>query len=70
MNMTQQVMDGKGYVTARNIREGHSGGRSRPSDIPLRFLIHFMGDLHQPLHLSGRDRGGNQGASKEVMQTG
>lgn len=30
-----------------------------PSDIPLRFLIHFMGDLHQPLHLTGRDRGGN-----------
>ena len=25
----------------------------------LKFLIHFMGDLHQPLHLTGRDRGGN-----------
>jgi len=30
-------------------------------DIPLRFLIHFMGDLHQPLHLAGRDKGGNAG---------
>jgi len=25
----------------------------------LKFLIHFVGDMHQPLHLSGRDRGGN-----------
>jgi hypothetical protein len=29
----------------------------------LRFLIHFMGDLHQPLHLADNgDRGGNQRA--------
>ncbi|OQW46851.1 MAG: hypothetical protein A4S09_02790 [Proteobacteria bacterium SG_bin7] len=27
----------------------------------LKFFIHFMGDLHQPLHVSrGSDRGGNQ----------
>ncbi len=25
----------------------------------LKFLIHFLGDMHQPLHLSGRDVGGN-----------
>ncbi|KAH9989205.1 S1/P1 nuclease-domain-containing protein [Russula vinacea] len=25
----------------------------------LKFLVHFIGDMHQPLHLSGRDRGGN-----------
>lgn len=25
----------------------------------LKFLIHFFGDLHMPLHLTGRDRGGN-----------
>ncbi|KAI8055073.1 S1/P1 nuclease [Syncephalis plumigaleata] len=25
----------------------------------LRFLIHFLGDLGQPLHASGKDRGGN-----------
>jgi hypothetical protein len=25
----------------------------------LKFLVHFMGDLHMPLHLAGRDRGGN-----------
>lgn len=25
----------------------------------LRFLVHFVGDVHQPLHVSGRQRGGN-----------
>lgn len=25
----------------------------------LKFLIHFVGDMHQPLHLTGRDRGAN-----------
>jgi hypothetical protein len=33
----------------------------------LKFLVHFMGDLHQPLHLTGRDRGGN---SDQVMWDG
>ncbi|KAG8899888.1 hypothetical protein FRB99_006390, partial [Tulasnella sp. 403] len=28
-------------------------------DHALRFLIHYIGDLHQPLHLTGRERGGN-----------
>jgi hypothetical protein len=25
----------------------------------LKFLVHYIGDIHQPLHLSGRERGGN-----------
>ncbi|KAF9445688.1 phospholipase C/P1 nuclease [Macrolepiota fuliginosa MF-IS2] len=25
----------------------------------LKFIVHFLGDLHMPLHLTGRDRGGN-----------
>lgn len=25
----------------------------------LKFLVHFLGDMHQPLHLTGRERGGN-----------
>ncbi|TEB29753.1 phospholipase C/P1 nuclease [Coprinellus micaceus] len=25
----------------------------------FKFLVHFVGDMHQPLHLTGRDRGGN-----------
>ncbi|KAJ1300128.1 hypothetical protein OPQ81_011881 [Rhizoctonia solani] len=27
-------------------------------DIALRFLTHFLGDIHQPLHMTGRDVGG------------
>ncbi|KAH9038497.1 phospholipase C/P1 nuclease [Lactarius pseudohatsudake] len=42
--------------------------RRRPPAVPsptsgllkaLKFLIHFVGDMHQPLHLTGRDRGAN-----------
>ncbi|KAJ7467077.1 phospholipase C/P1 nuclease domain-containing protein, partial [Mycena latifolia] len=33
----------------------------------LKFLIHFMGDMHMPLHLTGRDRGGN---SDKVLFSG
>lgn len=33
---------------------------SDPSaDLDLRFLVHFLGDVHQPLHLMERERGGN-----------
>ena len=28
-------------------------------DTALRFLVHLMGDLHQPLHVGGTDMGGN-----------
>ena len=28
-------------------------------DTALRFLVHLMGDLHQPLHIGGTDQGGN-----------
>lgn len=30
-----------------------------PVNEALKFLVHFMGDLHMPLHLAGRERGGN-----------
>jgi len=29
-------------------------------DTALRFLVHLMGDLHQPLHVGGTDLGGNK----------
>jgi hypothetical protein len=35
------------------------GGQMSGMDEPLKFLVHFMGDMHMPLHLTGRDRGGN-----------
>ncbi|KAF9928390.1 hypothetical protein FBU30_002388 [Linnemannia zychae] len=30
----------------------------------LRFFVHFMGDIHQPLHASGKWRGGNDAPAK------
>ncbi|KAF9403797.1 hypothetical protein BGZ94_004493 [Podila epigama] len=30
----------------------------------LRFFVHFIGDIHQPLHTSGKDRGGNDAPIK------
>src|SRR4029079_14793875 len=30
------------------------------ADTALRFLVHLMGDLHQPLHVGGLDLGGNK----------
>jgi hypothetical protein len=29
-------------------------------DTALRFLVHFVGDIHQPLHVGGTDLGGNK----------
>lgn len=31
-----------------------------PTNVALKFLVHFFGDLHQPLHTAGRGRGGNE----------
>ncbi len=36
-----------------------AGGDHDMANEALKFLVHFIGDLHQPLHLTGRDRGGN-----------
>ncbi|CED83621.1 S1/P1 nuclease [Phaffia rhodozyma] len=48
----RNLLAGVGNYTWR-VKEGEG-------DIPLRFLVHFLGDLHQPLHLAGKQRGGNQ----------
>jgi S1/P1 Nuclease len=41
--------------------QGSSSAAGAPESAQeaLKFLIHFVGDMHQPLHLCGRDRGGN-----------
>lgn len=46
--------------------DGNAQGACNPKetdpispDTALRFLVHLMGDLHQPLHIGGADRGGN-----------
>lgn len=36
-----------------------AGSGNSQDDEDLRFLVHFMGDLHQPLHLTGKLKGGN-----------
>jgi len=46
---------GWGSSTSSSIREEGEGKRFDA----LRFLIHLVGDAHQPLHVSGRQRGGN-----------
>ncbi|TFK49227.1 phospholipase C/P1 nuclease [Heliocybe sulcata] len=36
------------------------GGEGDPTAAEaLKFLVHFIGDMHMPLHLTGRERGGN-----------
>lgn len=39
--------------------ETRTNSRDDVANEALKFLVHFMGDLHMPLHLTGRDRGGN-----------
>ncbi|KAF8520948.1 phospholipase C/P1 nuclease [Hysterangium stoloniferum] len=36
------------------LRDGKDG-----EEEALKFLVHFLGDLHMPLHLTGRNKGGN-----------
>ena len=46
----------------RNVSHILEERHNSPDDLAneaMKFLVHFMGDLHQPLHLVGRDRGGN-----------
>ncbi|QRW23541.1 S1/P1 nuclease [Rhizoctonia solani] len=47
----------------------HQGCRNAPRrDYALRFLVHFMGDIHMPLHLTGRDKGGNEGKAFQLAR--
>ncbi|KAF8581284.1 phospholipase C/P1 nuclease [Ramaria rubella] len=40
--------------TSAWMRDGKSG-----TEEALKFFVHFMGDMHMPLHLTGRNKGGN-----------
>lgn len=48
------------------LRASAGGAPIDPDTVPgyvqdaLKFLIHFVGDMHMPLHLTGRHRGGNE----------
>ncbi|CAE6467168.1 unnamed protein product [Rhizoctonia solani] len=53
----------KGWESKGNILQGIVDMtrklESTNQDYALRFLTHFLGDIHQPLHLTGRYQGGN-----------
>jgi hypothetical protein len=38
-------------------------------DISLRFLTHFLGDVHQPFHGTGREKGANSGMFHLLMNS-
>lgn len=52
-NVTNLLEDWVDHETSR------TSSRDDLANEALKFLVHFMGDLHMPLHLTGRDRGGN-----------
>ncbi|QRV96020.1 S1/P1 nuclease [Ceratobasidium sp. AG-Ba] len=50
-NILPEIVNNTGHLFSKTITT---------QDIALRFLTHYLGDLHQPFHLTGRARGGNQ----------
>ncbi|KAI8986725.1 phospholipase C/P1 nuclease [Trametes punicea] len=56
---TGNILAALGNVTSV-LRDFVRGERSvGDAEEALKFLVHWVGELHQPLHLSGRDKGGN-----------
>jgi len=55
-NLLAGIRNATGILEAWDGEEEEIGS---PVNEALKFLVHFMGDLHMPLHLAGRDRGGN-----------
>lgn len=49
------------YNTSNILLDWADGGHSdiELAQEALKFIVHFLGDMHMPLHLVGRDRGGN-----------
>ncbi|KAI0084711.1 phospholipase C/P1 nuclease domain-containing protein [Irpex rosettiformis] len=46
--------------TTETLVEYLDGGHGRDTaEEALKFLVHYVGDMHMPLHLTGRERGGN-----------
>lgn len=37
-------------------------------DEALRFLVHFLGDIHMPFHTTGKDIGGNKGTWIDLLE--
>ncbi|KAJ7072064.1 phospholipase C/P1 nuclease domain-containing protein [Mycena amicta] len=55
-NVTSILED---VVAVKGKKRSLSAMQYEAANEALKFLIHFMGDMHMPLHLTGRDRGGN-----------
>ncbi|TFK41665.1 phospholipase C/P1 nuclease domain-containing protein [Crucibulum laeve] len=53
------VLGGIRNVTGLLERWGEGETGEEMASEALKFLVHFVGDMHMPLHLTGRDRGGN-----------
>ncbi|KAF8734799.1 Phospholipase C P1 nuclease, partial [Rhizoctonia solani] len=51
-----------------NVTRGVETLQGSQRDYALRFLVHFMGDIHMPLHLTGRDKGGNEGKAFQLVR--
>ena len=63
---TTCVFGDAGFVSADNVftaivnyTQRAVSGKGAERDEAVRFLVHYLGDMHQPLHLVGRARGGN-----------
>lgn len=49
----------KGILSAEHVLRDNEASRTRKVEA-LRFLVHFVGDMHQPMHVSrAEDKGGN-----------
>jgi hypothetical protein len=62
INVLHAVRNVTGLLDAYVARGGPAAAAPRElaaAQEALKFLVHFVGDMHQPLHLTGRDRGGN-----------
>ncbi|KAI0777248.1 phospholipase C/P1 nuclease [Trametes elegans] len=56
---TGNILAALGNVT-NVLREFAQGERTvGDAEEALKFLVHWVGDMHQPLHMSGREKGGN-----------
>ncbi|KAF9974585.1 hypothetical protein BGZ73_001983 [Actinomortierella ambigua] len=56
-NMTSQLVRYKANSPTTD------AGRAQRA-VALRYLVHFIGDLHQPLHTSGKDKGGTKTSAR------
>lgn len=47
------------YALDKELAVVREGNGDKAEAVALAWVIHLVGDLHQPLHMTGRDKGGN-----------